>query len=81
MMESVHGHEVMHMMANSGLSYNRQSLLSAIHENFGIETRFHTCSAENMDADALIDFLEARGKFVDMGDGFSTPREKICSHG
>jgi len=79
-MNSVHGHEVMHMMANSGIGYNRESLRQAIHNQFGSDTRFHTCSAENMDAEALIDFLEARGKFVDMGDGFTTPKEKICNH-
>lgn len=79
-MNSVHGHEVMHMMVNSGIGYSRESLRQAIHNQFGSDTRFHTCSAENMDADALIDFLEARGKFVDMGDGFTTPKEKICNH-
>ena len=79
-MNSVHGHEVMHMMANSGIGSSRESLRQALPNQVGKDTRFHTCSAENMDADALIDFLEARGKFVDMGDGFTTPKEKICNH-
>ncbi|MEA3285755.1 MAG: DUF2492 family protein [Candidatus Marinimicrobia bacterium] len=37
-MNHIHGHEVMHMMAKSGLSYSRDSLRPAIHEQFGAET-------------------------------------------
>ena len=79
-MQSIHGHEVMHRMALSGIGYTRTSLRDAIHEWFGAEARFHTCSAHDMDADALIDFLEARGKFVPVQDGFTIPEDKICNH-
>ena len=57
-MNSIHGHEVMHMMVNSGKSFSRDSLKKAIHVQFGSETRFFTCSAQGMDADQLINFLE-----------------------
>ena len=79
-MNRVHGHEVMHMMVNSGQAYSRESLKSAIVENFGDETRFFTCSADNMDAEALIVFLEMKGKFHPVEGGFSTQPEKICNH-
>ena len=79
-MNRVHGHEVMHMMANSGQAYSRDSLRSAIHQNFGEETRFFTCSAENMTADELIYFLENRGKFQPVDGGFTTHQEHICNH-
>ncbi|MBC4012067.1 YecH family protein [Morganella morganii] len=77
---SVHGHEVMNMIIESGKSYTTESLIADIHATFGEDTRFHTCSAENMDAKALVSFLAARGKFIGTEEGFSTSAEKICNH-
>lgn len=79
-MERIHGHEVMHMMVNAKQGYTRESLRDAIDSQFGSETRFFTCSAENMTADELILFLEQRGKFHPVDGGFTTAPEKICNH-
>jgi len=79
-MNRIHGHEVMHMMVNSGQAYSRESLKSAIIDNFGEETRFFTCSADNMNAEELILFLEMKGKFHPVDGGFTTQPEKICNH-
>lgn len=76
----IHGHAVMEMMVRSGKSYTRDSLRDDIHNQFGTDTRFFTCSAEGMNADELITFLEQKGKFVDNATGFSTLPEKICDH-
>lgn len=76
----IHGHEVMRMMVDSGAEYTRASLRQAIIARFGAGARFRTCFAEGMTADQLIDFLGARGKFVDCGAGFSTSPDKICDH-
>ncbi len=80
MTQSVHGHEVMHFMLEHGGQFTRQSLQEAIVGRFGAEARFHTCSAEGMDAAALIDFLAAKGKFIESAEGFNTEPEKICNH-
>jgi probable metal-binding protein len=80
MSESVHGHDVMHMMLELGGQFTRNSLKSAIEARFGAATYFHTCSAEGMTAEQLIDFLEAKGKFVAAADGFNTREEHICQH-
>ena len=80
MSESVHGHEVMKMMVASGKNYTKGSLEHEIIEKFGTDTRFYTCSAENMTAGELVDFLASRNKFIDTGEGFSTSTEKICDH-
>jgi len=80
MSEPVHGHEVMQMMIEAGASYTRDSLRAAIVARFGEDTRFFTCSADNMTPDELMDFLEARGKFIDKDDGFATDESKICNH-
>lgn len=79
-MNNVHGHEVMHMMVSSGESYTRDSLRVAIETQFGKDTRFFTCSAQGMNAEELIRFLENKGKFHPVEGGFTTAPEKICNH-
>lgn len=79
-MESVHGHDVLTMMLNSGESYSTVSLEAAIIARFGEQTRFHTCSAENMTAGELVDFLQRKGKFIPQAEGFTTHESKMCRH-
>ena len=52
-MASIHGHEVLHMILSSKVAFTQRSLIEAIHQRFGEEARFHTCSAENMTAAEL----------------------------
>ena len=80
MSESIHGHEVMRMMLESKQKFTKKSLEKAIIDKFGSDARFHTCSAENMSAEELIEFLESRGKFIGSEEEFSTDAGKICDH-
>ena len=80
MTQSIHGHEVMHFMLEQGGQFTHESLAAAIAAKFGADARFHTCSAEGMSASELIDFLAAKGKFIDHGNGFNTEADKICNH-
>ena len=80
MSDSIHGHEVMHFMLEHGGQFTRESLAQAIATRFGADARFHTCSAQDMTADELIDFLAAKGKFVASAEGFNTQADKICNH-
>lgn len=75
-----HGHEVLQMM--EGNSYaTREDLIKAIIGKFGADERFCTCSAENMTAAELVDFLEARGKFMPASEGGMTVDiTKVCNH-
>ena len=79
-MEQIHGHEVMQMMLQSGKLYTRASLLTDIVEKFGPDSRFHTCSAENLTPEGIIDFLEAKGKFVPREGSFQTSPDLMCKH-
>ena len=79
-MNEIHGHEVLEMMLASGKAYTRESLVRDIVARFGDHTRFHTCSAADLTAQQLVEFLEARGKFVPRADGFQTSPELICKH-
>ena len=76
----IHGHEVMQMMLDSGSAYTRETLRQAIIDRFGAEARFFTCSAEDMTAEALIEFLAERGKFIPSEEGFHTAPTKMCQH-
>jgi len=80
-MDQIHGHEVIQMMLQSGKSYTRASLLADIVAKFGTNARFFTCSAKDLTPDGIIDFLQARGKFVQCDQGFRTSAELMCKHG
>jgi len=67
-------------MLENDNGWTRPALLQAINAKYGDSCRFHTCSAEDMSAEQLIDFLEARGKFVESGEVFNTQASKICNH-
>ncbi|MHC1769633.1 MAG: YecH family metal-binding protein [Verrucomicrobiia bacterium] len=79
-MEQIHGHEVMQMMLQSGKAYTRSSLFAEITATFGPDARFYTCSAQNLTPEGIIDFLQARGKFVLRDDGFQTTPDLMCNH-
>jgi len=83
-MASIHGHDVLTMMIDSGEQYGGHrtvaSLVAAITARFGEAARFHTCSATEMTATELVAFLAARGKFIPLDTGFSTHESKICRH-
>ena len=68
------------MMMNSGATYTKASLEQEIISKFGADARFYTCSAENMTAADLVEFLDARGKLVQHGAGFNTSPEVMCKH-
>ena len=79
-MADIHAHDVMHMMLEMNQAFTRESLSRAIIERFGEDARFRSCSATGMDAHAVVDFLESRGKFVARDEGFNTAQDKICNH-
>ena len=80
MTQQIHGHEVIAMITASNRSYTKDSLCAAIVAQFGPETRFHTCSAENMDAGQMVDFFASRGKFIAKDDGFTIDPATVGQH-
>jgi probable metal-binding protein len=78
--ESIHGHDVIEMIVDSGRPWKRDELLAAIDSRWGADARFHTCSAEGMDSAALIQFLSMRGKFIESDEGVVMDRSKVCNH-
>lgn len=80
MSESIHGHEVIGMMNESGLTYTVESLRNAIVGRFGADARFHTCSAQNLTPEGLIEFLNERGKLTPVDGGFVFGQGQACGH-
>jgi probable metal-binding protein len=79
-MNSIHGHEVLQMMLDSGKTYTKASLVHDIIQRFGGEARYHTCSAEDMAAGQLVEFLDSRGKLVLQDGGLQTSASLMCNH-
>lgn len=76
-MVDIHAHEVLHMM--EGNSYaSKHDLKGSIVENFGLRQTFHTCSAKGLGIDELILFLEKKGKFKAVSDGFTMDIAAVC---
>ncbi|MCG9729747.1 YecH family protein [Shewanella sp. Isolate13] len=80
MSDSIHGHQVMELMLAHGQSLTKEALKSLMHKEFGEQARYHTCSAQQMDADELIAFLEKKGKFIHSENGIETAADRICNH-
>ncbi len=80
MPEHIHGHDVLDFMIASGASYTRASLADAIRKRFGADAQFHTCSADGMSAEDLIEFLAQRGKFTGTEAGFTVDPDRVCAH-
>ncbi len=72
----IHGHEVLSMM--EGHVYSEAELLQAIITKFGADKRFYTCSAENLTAQELIQFLKEHGKLKPHNDGFTVDTSQVC---
>jgi probable metal-binding protein len=78
MSKSIHGHQVMQMMADSGKTYTRSELQLQIALNFGADARFHTCMDSDLSSADLVGFLTAKGKFVESEQGISLATEDLC---
>lgn len=75
-----HGHEVLHMMEGNAYP-TKEDLVKAIVARFGADERFYTCSATNLTAEGLVDFLAERGKFkAATEEAFTVDTTKVCKH-
>ena len=80
MSNRIHGHEVLQMIGMSNKNYTKETLLADIKENFGEDTRFFTCSTQDMTPDELVDFFIARGKLDNGSEDFNPNHTHNCSH-
>ena len=62
MQESIHGHHVLNLVREHNQPVTREELLSAISNHFGPDSRFHTCSADSLTTEQLLDLFLSKGK-------------------
>lgn len=80
MSNSVHGHDVMALMVAQAKPVLKPELIALIVQTFGEATRYHTCSAENLTAEALISLLLSKGKMTESAQGISLVAGRQCQH-
>ncbi|MBD1559360.1 YecH family protein [Vibrio sp. S9_S30] len=78
MSQSVHAHQVLHLLAEQDLSLPH--LLERIQQSFGENATFHTCSREGMKIEALLEFFVQRQKVFVEGEMISLNAARVCSH-
>jgi probable metal-binding protein len=77
---SIHGHEVLDFIAESRQALAQSEWVAAIEAEFGPDARYHTCSAENLSAAGLVEFLVARGKLAGDATALALDASQICHH-
>ncbi|MGI2853555.1 YecH family metal-binding protein [Shewanella algae] len=80
MNSSIHGHQVLQLLLEQTAPIKRDKLMAMMQDRFGKDARYHTCSTEGMDAEALLNFLATKGKFIESAQGLNTLESKICRH-
>ncbi|MGL5360617.1 MAG: YecH family metal-binding protein [Shewanella sp.] len=80
MSQSVHGHEVMALMAAQASPMLQQELIALMAHKFGESRRYHTCSADNLTAVELIEFLLNKAKLEVTPAGLTLVAGRKCQH-
>ena len=78
---SIHGHEVLHLVHHASPPLTRPALEAEAARLWGADARFHTCSSEGMPLGDLLDFLMSRGKIVERNGALGVEMGEVCSDG
>jgi len=77
---SFHGHDVLNLLLKAVEPLSLEEIHEEVTQHFGAGARFHTCSSEGFDAEALIAFFLQRGKIMQIEGGFAVNGSRICQH-
>lgn len=76
-----HAHDVMQILAGQSRPLPASEIKSLIHERFGLDADFGSCSMDGMDADQVIQFLMDRQKLSEVELGkFVLEGNHSCGH-
>ncbi|WP_041061232.1 YecH family metal-binding protein [Vibrio owensii] len=73
-MTEIHAHNLLNLLRETPM--NREELAA----NFGSEVRFHTCKLNDLDLDALLEFLLKREKVRELEGKFVVNMARVCNH-
>jgi probable metal-binding protein len=78
---TVHGHDIIDLVSQYPGGIRLGRLAEIVEERYGRLATFHTCSAQGMDLDALLVFLEARDKVRVTAGEVYPGGSPACGHG
>ena len=73
-MTEIHAHSLLNLLREPPM--NRDELAA----HFGSEARFHTCKLNDLDLDALLEFLLKREKVRELEGQFVVNMARVCNH-
>ena len=73
-MTEIHAHNLLNLLRETPM--NRDELVA----HFGSEVRFHTCKLNDLDLDALLEFLLKREKVRELEGKFVVNIARVCNH-
>ena len=73
-MTETHAHNLLNLLRETPM--NRDELAG----HFGYEARFHTCKLNDLDLDALLEFLLKREKVRELEGKFVVNMARVCNH-
>lgn len=76
----IHAHDLLDLLIKAAAPVPRETLRSLVHERFGEEVLFASCSENNYSFDEILQFLASRDKIIISDNGIVADIEKICDH-
>ncbi|HDM8171939.1 TPA: DUF2492 family protein [Vibrio harveyi] len=73
-MTEIHAHNLLNLLRETPM--NRDELAG----HFGSEARFHTCKLNDLDLDALLEFLLKREKVRELEGKLVVNMARVCNH-
>ncbi len=80
MMQSIHGHSLLNHLLDLGGSESLDLLRQWAHSSHGPDARYHTCSAQGLTYDSLMQFLLERNKIEIVNHRVRVIADHVCSH-
>lgn len=80
MTKSIHGHIVLNHILDLGGSESLITLRNWSEACHGLDARYHTCSAQDLTYEGLLQFLLGRKKIEVTGDRVRVTADHVCSH-
>ena|ERR1039457_942033 len=78
--QSIHGHTLLNHVLDLGGNESLTTLRKWAETSHGLDARYHTCSAQGLTYDGLLQFLLERNKIEVSGDRISVIADHVCSH-
>ena len=77
--QTIHGHTLLNHILEQGGREDIDSLRTWARSTHGSEARYHTCSADGLTLDGLLQFFVDRRKIAIADNWASVVRENVCS--